>query len=140
MDLNEALAYASHHKTGVLITLRRDGRPQSSDIVYGVIDGAIHISVTDARAKTNNLQRDPRCVLHLTNPEAWSYLSFDCVADLSPIAAAADDATVDALVAQYKVVAGDHDDWDDFRRSMVEESRLLLTLTPNAVVGQINSP
>jgi PPOX class probable F420-dependent enzyme len=137
MEPTDALAYASDHKNGVLITLRRDGRAQSSDIVYGVADGVISISVTDGRAKTSNLRRDPRCVMHLTVPDDWSYLSFDCSAELTPVAARPDDATVDELVALYRLVLGEHDDWDDFRQAMVDDERVVLRLTPTNVVGQI---
>ncbi len=138
MDLATALTYAAGHKNGVLVTIRKDGRPQSSDIVYAVDDSTIKISVTDGRAKTANLRRDPRCVLHLTNPAGWSYLSFDCTAELTPVATAPDDATVDQLVEVYRLVAGEHDDWADYRRAMVDEKRLVLHLAPNKVVGQIN--
>jgi hypothetical protein len=32
MELDQALAWAAERTQGVLITIRRDGRPQSSDI------------------------------------------------------------------------------------------------------------
>jgi len=78
-------------------------------------------------------------VLHLTDPSSWSYLSFDCTAELTPVAAAVDDATVDQLVALYPKVTGeDHPDWDEYRQAMVDDRRLVVHLTPHGVVGQIN--
>ena len=50
--------WASSRTLGVLVTLRKDGRAQSSDVVYAVIDGRICISLTSDRAKTHNMQRD----------------------------------------------------------------------------------
>ncbi len=139
MDLETALAWTANRTDAVLITIRRDGRPQSSDISYVCEDGAVTISVTDSRAKTRNMRRDPRVVLHLTDRDSWSYLSFDGTVELSPVAAATDDATCDALVEYYEKVAGKaHDDWDEYRAAMVEEGRLLVTFTPTSVVGQIN--
>ena len=138
MELETAIAWAATRSNGVLITIRRDGRPQSSDISYRVVDGTFEISVTDGRAKTNNLRRDPRAVLHLTDPGAWSYLSFDGTVTISPTATAVDDATCDALVEYYRAVAGrEHPDWDEYRQAMVDEGRLLLHLAPGSVVGQI---
>ena len=139
MDMDAALAWAAGRTDAVLITLRRDGRPQSSDISYHLADGVFSISVTDDRAKTSNMRRDPRVVLHLTDRPSWSYLSFDGTVQLMSPAAAPDDATSDALVAYYEAVAGKpHPDWDEYRSAMVDEGRLLVRFTPTGVVGQIN--
>ena len=139
MDMDAALAWAAGRTDAVLITLRRDGRPQSSDISYHLADGVFSISVTDDRAKTSNMRRDPRVVLHLTDRPSWSYLSFDGTVELMPPAAAPDDATSNALVAYYEAAAGKpHPDWDEYRSAMVDEGRLLVRFTPTAVVGQIN--
>ena len=62
MELADALIFASSSHNGVLVTLKRDGRPQLSNISHAVVDGAIGISITDGRAKTKNLRRDPRSV------------------------------------------------------------------------------
>ena len=139
MDMDTALAWAAGRTDAVIITIRQDGRPQSSDISYHLTGGVFSISVTDDRAKTANMRRDPRIVLHLTDRPSWSYLSFDGTVELTPPAAAPDDATCDALVAYYEAVAGKpHPDWDEYRQAMVEEGRLLVRFTPTAVVGQIN--
>lgn len=138
MDLQTALDWAADRSHGVLITIRRDGRPQSSDISYRLVDGVFEISITDGRAKTANLRRDPRAVLHLTEIQAWSYLSFDGTVVLSDTTTAIDDETSDALVEYYRAVAGqEHPDWNEYRQAMVDERRLLVRLTPTSVVGQI---
>ena len=139
MDMDTALAWAADRTDAVIITIRSDGRPQSSDISYHLVDGVFTISVTTDRAKTANMRRDPRIVLHLTDRPSWSYLSFDGTVELSPPATAPDDATADALVEYYEAVAGEpHPDWDEYRRAMVDEGRLLVRFTPTSVVGQIN--
>jgi PPOX class probable F420-dependent enzyme len=139
MDLSPALAWAADRKNAVLITIRSDGRPQSSDISYTSADGVFRISVTDDRAKTANMRRDPRVVLHITEPASWSYLSFDGTVELSPVTKAIDDPTANALVAYYEAVAGQaHPDWADYRQAMVEEGRLIVTFRPTSVVGQIH--
>ena len=140
MELSSALTWAADRKNAVLITIRKDGRPQSSDISYSVNDGVFLISVTGDRAKTANMRRDPRTVLHITDPGSWSYVSFDGTVELSPATQATDDATSDALVAYYEQVAGQaHPDWAEYRQAMVDEGRLLLTFRPSSVVGQIHA-
>lgn len=140
MELDAALSWAAEQKNAVLITIRRDGRPQSSDVSYLVEDGEFKISVTADRAKTANMRRDPRVVLHITDPGSWSYVSFDGSVQLTAPAADASDATSDALVDYYEKVAGaPHPDWDEYRAAMVAEQRLIVSLRPSSVVGQINS-
>jgi PPOX class probable F420-dependent enzyme len=139
MELTTALDWAAGRRNATLITIRADGRPQSSDIAYVREGDSLVISVTDDRAKTRNMRRDPRVVLHLSDPAAWSYLSFDGTVDLSPVTTAVDDETNDRLVAYYRGVSGgDHPDWDEYRQAMVDEGRLIVCFTPTSVVGQVS--
>ncbi len=137
MELAEAVDWASERRLGVLITIRSDGRPQSSDIVYYVDDGVFCISVTDGRAKTANLRRDPRAVLHVSDEQAWSYVSLDGTVELSPPTTSVDDATSDALVDYFERVAGTHSDWDEDRRAMIDERRLIARFTPAHATGYV---
>lgn len=138
MELDKAMQWASSRDQAVLITIRADGRPQSSDISYSMEGGEFVISITDSRAKTANMRRDPRVVLHLTDRASWSYLSFDGTVTLSPVAMDPGDASCDGLVAYYEKVAGKpHPDWDEYRAAMVAEGRLLVSFTPTSVVGQV---
>jgi PPOX class probable F420-dependent enzyme len=137
MDLAAAMDYVGARRNGVLVTLKRDGRPQLSNIVYGMADGAIRISMTTGRAKTANIRRDPRVSLHVTAEDFWSYVVLEGRADLSPVATAPDDATAEELVALYRTLAGEHPDWDDYRRAMVTDGRLVCTLRPERAYGVI---
>lgn len=140
MELSTALDWAGERKHAALITLRKDGRAQSSDIVYVIDDGVFVISLTNGRAKTKNMVRDNRVVLHLSSPEEWSYLSFDGTVELSAATTSVDDATNDALVSYYEAISGGpHPNWDEYRAAMVEEGRLLAYFTPGSVVGQIKT-
>ena len=140
MDLGTALDWARSRRNAVLITLRSDGRAQSSNVAY-VLDGSTFlISVTAAGAKTRNMRRDPRVVLHLTDPSDWTYLSFDGVVELAPVTTALDDDTNNRLVAYYRAARGEeHPNWDEYRQVMIDEGRLVVAFTPATVVGNINS-
>jgi PPOX class probable F420-dependent enzyme len=135
-ELATALDYARAHRRCVLITLKKDGRPQSSHVSQWTdADGVVRISLTADRAKTKNLQRDPRVSLHLQADDFWSYVVLEGEADLSPVAASPDDATVDELVAYYRAVSGEHPDWDEYRRAMVADRRLVLRVRPTYACG-----
>ena len=122
-------------KRGVLVTLKRDGRPQLSNVAYAFDDGVIRISVTDDRAKTKNLRRDPRASFHVTREDFYAYAVAEGDAEVSPVAADPHDATVDALVEVYRAVAGEHDDWEDFRAAMVRDKRLVISLPVDHAYG-----
>lgn len=130
MDLGRALELASRQKLGVLVTLRQDGRPQLSNVMYAVTDGVARISVTSGRAKTANLRRDPRASLYVGREDGWAYLVLDGEAELSDVAADPGDAVVDELVELYRALEGEHPDWDEYRRAMVEDRRLVVRLDP----------
>ena len=138
MELSEAIEWSAERKLGVLVTIRSDGRPQSSDIVYYVDTGVFHISMTVGRAKAVNLRRDPRAVLHISDEKAWSYVSLDGTVELSPPTTTPGDATSDALVDYYEQLAGPHPDWDEYRQAMIDEGRLMARFTPTSAAGLIN--
>ena len=127
----------AEQKGGTLITLRRDGRPQAS-VVSHHFDPAtrtVRVSITEPRAKTRNLRRDPRATYMVTTPDRRSYAVGDGTAELTPPSADPHDATVDGLVALYRAIAGEHPDWDEYRAAMVTDQRVLLTLPLDHVYG-----
>jgi PPOX class probable F420-dependent enzyme len=123
----------------VLTTIRRDGRPQLSNIMFVPKDDQLWISVTDSRAKTKNLRRDPRAALYVPADDFWSYVVLDGPATLTEVAKEPHDQTVDELVDQYRTGFGEHADWDDFRASMVRDGRLLVKLAPTTAYGMIRA-
>ncbi|MFD4035164.1 PPOX class F420-dependent oxidoreductase [Streptomyces sp. NPDC058637] len=132
------LRLIGEHDGGVLVTLKRDGRPQLSNVnhAYYPEEGVIRVSVTEGRAKTRNLRRDPRASYHVTSDDRWAWTVVDATAELTPPAAERDDATVEQLITLYRDVRGEHPDWDDYRRAMVEDRRAVLTLRIEHVYGQ----
>ncbi len=138
MDLQQAMAFVGGSHNGVLTTLKSDGRPQLSNISYAVGDeGVIRISITNSRAKTRNLRRDPRASLHVTSDDFWRYAVIEATAELTPVASAPDDGTVDELVGYYRALRGEHPDWDDYRRAMVADGRLIARLRPERAYGML---
>ncbi len=125
--------------SGVLATVKRDGRPQLSNVGYAYDPERrlFRVSVTADRAKTRNLQRDPRVTLHVSSEDFWSWAAVEGTAELTPVAADPHDATVEELVTYYRGVSGEHPDWDDYRRAMVADRRLVVRFTPEHAYGQV---
>jgi PPOX class probable F420-dependent enzyme len=135
MDLADAIAFARSRSQGALITIRRDGRPQISNIAYAFDGDEARISITDSRAKTKNLRRDPRAALYVSGDNFGSFAVLDGTVTLTPVAREPHDETVEELVTYYRALRGDHPDWDDYRRAMVEDGRLVARFRPNHAYG-----
>ncbi|WUH94247.1 PPOX class F420-dependent oxidoreductase [Streptomyces sp. NBC_00433] len=123
--------------TGVLVTLKKDGRPQLSNVSFTFDDATrtIRISATDDRAKTRNLRRDPRASFYVATPDLGTYLVAEGDAEVTPVAADPHDATVEELVDVYRAIAGEHPDWDEYRAAMVSDKRLVISLRANRAYG-----
>lgn len=134
---DKLLALISGHSLGVLATIKRDGRPQLSNVSYHFDPRsmAIQVSITEPRAKTRNLRRDPRASILVDADDGWSYAVAEGTAELTPPAAAPGDSTVEGLIALYRNIAGEHPDWDEYRQAMVTDRRVLLTLPISHLYG-----
>jgi PPOX class probable F420-dependent enzyme len=138
MELAEALEFVLARKNGVLTTIRANGRPQLSNILYVPAEGGVlHISVTDSRAKTKNMRRDPRVSLYVPGDNFWQFVVIEGTAQLTPVAADPTDDTVEQLVAYYRAGNGEHSDWDDFRATMVADGRLIAAVYPERAYGMV---
>jgi PPOX class probable F420-dependent enzyme len=141
IDLAQALAFVREHSRGVLVTIRKDGRPQLSNILYVPDDDDVfRISVTESRAKTKNLRRDPRASLHVTRDDFFAYVVLEGTVALSPVAADPGDPVVDSLVDMYRAAQGEHPDWTEFRQAMVDEGRVLARLRVERAYGMLGAP
>ena len=124
----------SRHQA-VLATTRREGSPQTSNIVYA-FDGVVaRISVTNSRAKTVNMRRHPGVVLHVLGDSFWQYAALTCTASLSAPALDPGDEVCQQLLAVYEAIApAPHPDRQEFFAVQVAEGRVVATLSPVSLV------
>lgn len=122
---------------GVLVTQKKDGRPQLSNVsfAYDEESRTIRVSATDDRAKTRNLRRDPRASFYVGSPDGRSYLVAEGDAALSAVAADPHDPAVEELIEVYRKIAGEHPDWDEYRAAMVADRRLVIRLRADRAYG-----
>ncbi len=138
MELSSAVDFARVNRHSVLITIRRDGRPQLSNVLHHVFDdGVIRISITADRAKYKNLLREPWAALHVTQADFYAYAVLEGSVELTPVATRTDDATVDELVAYYRAAMGEHDDWNAYRQAMVADRRVIARFKPTRAYGML---
>jgi len=130
-------ALLAESRLGVLATIKADGRPQLSPVMpfYDREAGVIHVSITEGRAKTANLRRDPRATLEVTSADGRAWATAEGVASLTGPGTSPDGPEVEALVGYYRLAAGEHPDWDEYRAVMVSDRRVLMTMTVDHVYG-----
>ncbi len=133
------LEFLARNRWGVLATIKGDGRPQLSNVgyAYDPKTQVIRVSVTADRAKTRNLQADPRVTLHVASKDFWSWVAVEGTAELSPVATGPHDATVEELITYYRGISGEHEDWDEYRAAMVADRRLVVRFRPEHAYGQL---
>lgn len=124
-------------RNGILATIRRDGRPQQSVVSYHYDRDRdlVRVSITADRAKAKNIARDPRVNFLVTGNDGWSYAAFESHAELWPVATSPDDASTQELVDIYRSIAGEHEDWEEYRAAMVRDHRVPLHLPIDRLIG-----
>ncbi|KMO83753.1 PPOX class F420-dependent oxidoreductase [Mycolicibacterium chlorophenolicum] len=137
-EQDRLLASLKDSHRGVLATIRRDSRPQVSNVVHTFDPKTklFRISTTADRAKTRNLRRDPRATYYVPGSDFWKFVVADTAAELTAVAQTPDDAVVDELVEVYREIGGEHPDWDEYRAEMVKEQRLVLRLHVLSLYGK----
>ncbi|MFC4125898.1 PPOX class F420-dependent oxidoreductase [Nocardia rhizosphaerae] len=134
LDPHALLAAA---RLGVLATIKSDGLPQLSPVTpyYDREAGVVYVSITEGRAKTANLRRDPRAAIEVTSADGWSWATAEGAVTLIGPGTDPDGPEVDALVDYYRAAAGEHPDWREYREVMVSDRRVLMALTVSHVYG-----
>ena len=115
-----------HHV--VLSTRRRsDGAPQMSPATAGTDGhGRILIATYPERAKVGNVRADPAVSL-LVLSDDWdgAWVQVDGTAEVLDLPDALDD-----FVTYFRVISGEHPDWDEYRQAMLDQGKCLLRVTP----------
>jgi PPOX class probable F420-dependent enzyme len=120
-------AFIRPRHAAVLCTHRGDGSPQLSPVTMGVDpEGTILVASYPERAKVVNLRRRPRasvCVLSDGFSGAWVQVSGPVVVVDLPEA-------LEGLVTYFRSIRGEHDDWEEYRRAMTNQGKVLIRLEP----------
>ncbi|WP_433382282.1 PPOX class F420-dependent oxidoreductase [Actinoplanes sp. CA-142083] len=113
-----------HH--AILMTTRKDGLPQASPNTCGVdTEGRIVISTYPERAKALNIRRNPRVsVLVLSDDFGGAWVQADGTAEVLDLPEA-----LEPLVEYFRVISGEHPNWDEYRQAMRDQGKSLIRVT-----------
>ncbi|MGB3439882.1 MAG: PPOX class F420-dependent oxidoreductase [Actinophytocola sp.] len=118
--------FVSRRHHAVLVTTRADGSPQMSPVTCGLdTSGRLVIATYPQRAKTRNARRDPKVsVLVLSDEFNDAYVQVDGTAEVLDLPAA-----LEPLVEYFRVISGEHSDWDEYRAAMRRQGKCLIRVT-----------
>jgi PPOX class probable F420-dependent enzyme len=131
-------ALLAESRLGVLATIKSNGMPQLSPVTpyYDQDADVIYVSMTEGRAKTTNLRRDPRAALEVTSSDGWAWATAEGAVTLTGPGTDPQGPEVKALVDHYRSAAGEHPDWDEYRKVMVADRRVLMAMTVERLYGE----
>ncbi|MGW4375414.1 PPOX class F420-dependent oxidoreductase [Streptomyces albidoflavus] len=127
VDRAELLDFVRPRHRALLLTARADGTPQASPLTCGVDGvGRIVVSTYPERAKTRNAKRNPKVSVVVLSDE-WNgpWVQIDGTAEVID----APDS-VEPLVEYFRVISGEHPDWDEYRAAMLKQGKSLIRITP----------
>ena len=129
MRPDEARAFVASNHRAVLITRRPGGGPQTSPVLVGMDDdGKVVISTREAADKTRNLRRDPTAVLCVLSDDFFGrWIQIEGTAEIVSLPEA-----MEGLVDYYRRISGEHPDWDEYRRAMQDQQRVLVRVPVDA--------
>jgi len=127
VDRDGLLEFVRPRHNGILLTRRADGSPQASPVTMGVDpQGRIVVSTYPERAKATNARRDPRVsVVVLSDDFGGAWVQVDGEAEVLDLPEA-----LEPLVEYFRCIAGEHSDWDEYRRAMQQQGKSLIRVTP----------
>jgi PPOX class probable F420-dependent enzyme len=123
---DDLLAFVRPRHRMIVVTTRQDGRPQLSPVSAGVdVEGRVVVATYPQRAKSRNARRNPAVSL-LVLSDDWSgaWVQLDGTAEVLDLPDA-----IEPLVEYFRVIAGEHGDWDEYRRAMQRQGKVLLRVT-----------
>jgi len=82
MNEEELLEFLAKPLIADIVTLRRDGSPQITPVLYNFDGTYLYISTTASRAKGRNIKRDNRIAVSIRDPDANKVVLFSGKADI----------------------------------------------------------
>lgn len=127
--------FISNNDKAVLSTFRRNGQAQLSIVSVGPYDDGAAFTTTEDRAKLLNLRRDPRCSLLVSQDSWWGFVVLEGTARILAPDTTDSEELRQAFRDVYRSISGEHPDWDEYDRAMVEDRRAVVVVVPGRIYG-----
>ena len=116
----------------VVATLRADGTIQSSLVNTGIVGDRLAF-VTYGKVKLTNLRERP--AVTTTFRTGWQWATVEGTATITGPADTDPEALRRLLREIFQAAGGTHDNWEEYDRTMREQRRAAVLVTPTRIYG-----
>ena len=127
--------YLARNHNAVVTTFRRSGAAQLSIVVVGPYGEGAAFTTTEDRAKLANLRRDPRCSLLVSQDSWWGFVVLEGKARIMSADNTDPEELRQAFRDVYRSISGEHPDWEEYDRAMVDDRRAIIIVVPEQIYG-----
>ena len=134
MDLETARKFLQENHRACIAVRQKDGWPQMTLVTPGIdTQGRVIMTSRGTTYKVKHIRRDPR-VSMLIFGEQYSGSKFVQIHGSAEIVDQPE--AMDTLVYWYKQVRGEHKNWDEYKKQMQDEKRVIIRVTIEKVGPQ----
>jgi PPOX class probable F420-dependent enzyme len=143
--------YLEQNHAAAMVTLHSDGRPHAVRVGVALVDGKLWSSGIPSRVRTGHLRRDPRSTLFVFDPaNPWSWVTVEADVTILEGPDVPEQSRQLFQVMQQGMPKppaagtlywnGKQETFDDFRRIMAEEQRLIYEFEIVKVYSLLSMP
>ena len=134
MEIAQAKAFLQQNHRACIAVRQKDGWPQMTLVTPGIdAQGRVLMTSRGTTYKVKHIRRDPR-VSMLIFGEQYSGSKFVQIHGTAEIIDQPE--AMDALIYWYKQVRGEHKNWDDYKKQMHDEKRVIIRVNIEKVGPQ----
>ena len=134
MEIAQAKAFLQQNHRACIAVRQKDGWPQMTLVTPGIdAQGRVLMTSRGTTYKVKHIRRDPR-VSMLIFGEQYSGSKFVQIHGTAEIIDQPE--ALDALIYWYKQVRGEHKNWDDYKKQMQDEKRVVIRVNIEKVGPQ----
>jgi PPOX class probable F420-dependent enzyme len=143
--------YLERNHAAAMVTLHPDGRPHAVRVGVAVVDGRLWSSGIPSRVRTGHLRRDPRATLFVFDPATpWTWVTLEADVTILEGPDVPEQSRQLFQVMQQGMPKppapgtlywnGKPETFDDFRRIMASEQRLIYEFEIVKAYSQLSMP
>jgi len=134
MEIADAQKFLQENHRACIAVRQKDGWPQMTLVTPGIdAEGRVIITSRGTTYKLKHLRRDPR-VSMLIFGEQYSGSKFVQIHGTAEIIDLPE--AMDMLIYWYKQLRGEHKNWDEYRKQMVDQKRAIIRVKIDKVGPQ----
>ena len=137
MEFDDVIPFLQLTNTAVVTTVGSSGRAQATVVSAAPYDGKIAFVSRGHTMKVRNVRRSGRCAVTLIKLDTRRYITVEGPAAARGWADTNPEELLSLLRGAYAAAGRDPERWDDFDRSMQDEDRTVVLVTPERVYGSI---